>query len=68
MAARIAAEARGSVEAQHVIASIASGDAEPALAWLRFAELACEAGWRTPACRAFPVEIAKRAGAAQVAR
>lgn len=64
LAARASAEATGAIEAQLVIVEIAADHAEPELAWLRFIEVATEAGWRTPQCRAFIVELAKRASRA----
>ena len=57
-------EATGGIEAQSVIEGLAEGTLRPMHAWLAFATLAARHGWRSPACRAFVVELAKRAGVA----
>ena len=57
-------EATGGIEAQSVIKGLAEGALNPLHAWLAFATLAARHGWRSPACMAYVVELAKRAGAA----
>jgi hypothetical protein len=54
----------GALEAQHLIERAVDGDAAPHIAWLLFVQLAGKYGWRSPACRAFVDEIAKRAAGA----
>lgn len=56
-------EATGGIEAQNVIRGLADGTISPLHAWLAFATLAARHGWRSPACRAYVVELAKRAHA-----
>jgi hypothetical protein len=57
-------EACGSIAAQHLLRSIADEGRSSEHAWLEFIQLASQHGWRSAACRAFVVELAKRAGAA----
>ena len=53
----------GALEAQRVIDGIQSGRLAPAHAWLTFTELAAVHGWKSAACRAVVVELAKRVAA-----
>ena len=57
-------EATGGIEAQTIIRGLGEGTLSPLHAWLAFATLAARHGWRSPACMAFLVELAKRAGVA----
>ena len=50
----------GALEAQRVIAGIQGGTLAPDHAWLAFVELAAVHGWKSAACRAIVVELAKR--------
>ena len=50
----------GALEAQRVIAGIQAGALAPDHAWLAFVELAAVHGWKSAACRAVVVEMAKR--------
>ena len=54
-------EATGGIEAQNVIRGLGEGALSPLHAWLALATLAARYGWRSPACMAFVVELAKRA-------
>ncbi|NUZ07601.1 hypothetical protein [Piscinibacter koreensis] len=57
----VAQEAAGSVAAQQMIDRLGHEWATPDIAWLAFVEIAAKYGWRSPACRAFVHELAKRA-------
>ena len=54
-------EAVGSIEAQEAITHIQTGLMTPMHAWLRFCELASAHSSKSPACRAFVLELVKRA-------
>lgn len=54
----------GAISAQQVIAGLQAGTISADHAWLRFCELAAKGTWKAADCRAFVVELAKRAGAA----
>lgn len=62
----VAAEAEGAVTAQKVTAQVIDG-ATPALAWLRYCELAARFGAKSTACRSFINALAKLAAAARSA-
>jgi hypothetical protein len=57
----IAQEAEGALVAQRCVDRLAEDWTTPDLAWLAFIEVAAKFGWRSPACRAFVHELAKRA-------
>lgn len=57
----VADEALGALEAQRVIDLISTGNLTGQHAWLKFCELASARGWKSSACRALVVELAKRA-------
>ena len=62
--AGITAESVGAIEAQCLIDGLRNGGLTPSHAWLAFIELAAMHGWKSPACAAFIVELAKRAAVA----
>lgn len=51
----------GSHEAQQLIESLADETLSTEHAWLGFVQVAARFGWRSAACRAYIVELAKRA-------
>ena len=57
----VSQEASGAIEAQRLIEGLCDGSLSSLHAWLAFATLAACHGWRSPACMAFVVELAKRA-------
>ena len=56
-------QAVGAIEAQRVIGGLQRSATTTDEAWLAFVTLAASAGWKSAACRAFVVELAKRAAA-----
>lgn len=56
-------QAVGCVEAQNLIAGLQGDSICSDHAWLAFVQLAARFGWRSAACRAFVLELAKRSGA-----
>ncbi|KQW36510.1 hypothetical protein [Rhizobacter sp. Root404] len=54
-------EAAGSIEAQKAVDGLLDNTLNPDHAWLGFVQVAARYGWRSPACRAYVMEIAKRA-------
>lgn len=62
-AGSIAQEAEGALAAQQVADRLRDEWSTPDLAWLAMIEVAGKFGWRSPACRAFVHELAKRASA-----
>ena len=58
-----AQEAQGAVQAQGLIAAVQDESMTAGEAWNSFVNLASEWSWHSPACRAFVVELAKRAAA-----
>jgi hypothetical protein len=54
-------EAAGSIEAQKAVDGLRDDTLNPDHAWLGFVQVAARYGWRSPACRAYVMEIAKRA-------
>jgi hypothetical protein len=54
-------EAVGSIEAQNVITGLKADAINVDMAWLKYVELAARFGKNGMACRAYVVELAKRA-------
>jgi len=59
----ITQQAEGALAAQSAAERLRDEWTTPDLAWLAFIEVAAKHGWRSPACRAFVHELAKRAAA-----
>lgn len=59
LADQVAETSIGALAAQKVIDELRDG-ADREVAWLRFVELAACRGWKSPAVRAFVLELAKR--------
>jgi hypothetical protein len=57
----IAQEAEGALVAQQCVDRLADQWTTTDFAWLAFIELASKFGWRSPACRGYLCELAKRA-------
>jgi len=53
--------AHGGIDATDIIDSIAAGAKTADHAWLAMVQLAVSHGWKSPACRAFVMTLAKRA-------
>ncbi|WP_128000637.1 hypothetical protein [Piscinibacter defluvii] len=56
-----AQEATGAIQAQRIVDALRDGRVSPEQAWMRFVELASEHGWKSAACRAYLLELSKRA-------
>lgn len=54
-------EAVGDIEAQHLVTSLRSDSLTVDHSWLGFIQLATKYGWRSPACRAYVLQLAKKA-------
>ncbi len=57
----VAQLALGSHSAQQLIAGLADETLSPEHAWLGFVQVAARFDWRSAACRAYVMELAKRA-------
>jgi hypothetical protein len=56
----VAEDAEGALAAQQVIDRMSEMCTTPDSVWLAFIEVAVKFGWKSPACRAFVYELAKR--------
>ncbi len=54
-------EAVGAFQAQRSVEALQRDEIEPAGVWLALIEIAARWGWRSPAVKAFVVELSKRA-------
>lgn len=61
--AAVTEEAVGAIAAQQLIEDLQDETVLAAAAWAGFLRLAARSGWRSPACRAYVLELAKRAAA-----
>lgn len=55
--------AEAGLEVQRLVDAMRAGELQAAAVWLSFVEAAATHGWKSSSCRAFVVELAKRAGA-----
>ena len=58
----VAQETVGVLSAQALLASVRTGEHSTLHAWLAFVTLAAAHGWRSPATRAFVIELPSRPG------